>query len=89
MLAWAVRDATTNVVRHSNARTCSITLSTNGEGVALEVEDDGVAAPTGSGGGVGLAGLAERARHLQGTLEAGVRREGGFRLRLTLPLRAR
>ena len=43
---------------------------------------------TTNGDGTGLAGLAERARRLQGTLEAGARPEGGFRLRLTLPLRA-
>jgi two-component system sensor histidine kinase DesK len=88
VLAWAVREATTNVVRHSDARTCSITLSTNGDGVALQVDDDGAPAPTGTRDGAGLAGLAERARHLNGAVEAGARPEGGFRLRLTLPLRA-
>ena len=88
VLAWAVREATTNVVRHSRARACAITLSTNADGVSLQVDDDGVALPTGNGDGAGLAGLAERAGRLHGTLEAGVRPEGGFRLRLTLPLRA-
>lgn len=88
VLAWALREATTNVVRHSDARTCAITLSTDGAGVALEVEDDGATAPTSNDGGAGLAGLAERARHLHGTLEAAARPEGGFSLRLTLPLRA-
>ena len=60
----------------------------DGAGVALEVEDDGATAPTSNDGGAGLAGLAERARHLHGTLEAAARPEGGFSLRLTLPLRA-
>jgi two-component system sensor histidine kinase DesK len=87
VLAWAVREATTNVVRHSHARTCAITLRTNGAGVALQVDDDGAARPARNGDGAGLAGLAERARHLHGTLEAGARPEGGFRLRLTLPFR--
>ena len=41
VLAWAVREATTNVVRHSNARTCAITLSNDPNGVALQIEDDG------------------------------------------------
>jgi two-component system, NarL family, sensor histidine kinase DesK len=88
VLAWAVREATTNVVRHSDARLCAITLSTDANGVALQVEDDGAASPIGNGDGAGLAGLAERAGRLHGTLEAGVRPEGGFRLRLTLPLKA-
>ncbi len=88
VLAWAVREATTNVVRHSDARTCAITLSIDAHSVALQVEDDGAAAPTGNDDGAGLAGLAERARSLHGTLEAAARPEGGFRLRLTLPLGA-
>lgn len=88
VLAWAVREATTNVVRHSGANVCAITLSTDADGVALQVEDDGAAGPTGNGDGAGLAGLAERAGRLDGTLEAGARPEGGFRLRLTLPLKA-
>jgi two-component system, NarL family, sensor histidine kinase DesK len=98
VLAWAVREAATNVVRHSGAHACAISLTTEPDAVALEVEDDGVGAASSGGGaattvaseggGTGLAGLAERARRLQGTLEAGARPQGGFRLRLTLPLRA-
>ncbi len=87
-LAWAVREATTNVVRHSGARTCAISLSSGGGTVALQVDDDGARAPGASQNGTGLAGLAERARRLDGTLEAGARPEGGFRVRLTLPLEA-
>ena len=37
-------------------------------------------------GGSGLAGLRERALRVHGTLEAGTRPEGGFRLRVTVPL---
>jgi two-component system sensor histidine kinase DesK len=86
VLAWAVREASTNVVRHSGARTCAITLRAVPNEVALEVEDDGAGAAGRNGRGAGLAGLAERARRLHGTLEAGDRPEGGFRLRLELPL---
>jgi signal transduction histidine kinase len=76
------------VVRHSGARTCAISLSTRGGNVALQVDDDGTPALAGSRNGSGLTGLAERARRLHGTLEAGGRPEGGFRVRLTLPLQA-
>jgi two-component system sensor histidine kinase DesK len=86
VLAWAVREASTNVVRHSRARVCAITLVRGAAGVSLQVDDDGSGAG-GSAIGSGLAGLAERARRLHGTLEAGAGPEGGFRLRLTLPLR--
>jgi two-component system, NarL family, sensor histidine kinase DesK len=89
VFAWAVREATTNVVRHSGARACTITLATDeADAVSLRIDDDGARAATASADGAGLAGLAERARRLHGTLEAGARPEGGFRLRLTLPLRA-
>jgi two-component system sensor histidine kinase DesK len=86
LLAWALREATTNVVRHSGARVCRIDLLTDSNGVALQVDDDGTPVLTGSSNGTGLTGLAERARRLDGTLESGARPEGGFRLRLTVPL---
>jgi two-component system, NarL family, sensor histidine kinase DesK len=87
VFAWAVREATTNVVRHSGARSCRIRVAAEGEIVSLLVDDDG-RPPTSSRDGAGLAGIAERARRLHGTLDAGARPEGGFRLRLTVPLRA-
>jgi two-component system, NarL family, sensor histidine kinase DesK len=87
-LAWAVREAATNVVRHSNARTCEITLTTGNGSVVLQVDDDGAVKRSGDGTGAGLAGLAERAHDLHGTLEASGCPEGGFRLRVTLPVRA-
>jgi two-component system sensor histidine kinase DesK len=88
VLAWAVREATTNVVRHSGARSCAVTLAATDDAVALQVDDDGAPELSGSSNGAGLAGLAERARRLDGTLEAGARPGGGFRLRLSVPLRA-
>jgi signal transduction histidine kinase len=63
-----------------------ISLSTGCGSVALQVDDDGAHASGASQNGTGLAGLAERARRLDGTLAAGARPEGGFRVRLTLPL---
>jgi two-component system sensor histidine kinase DesK len=88
VLAWAVREATTNVVRHSGARTCAISLATNEEAVALQVDDDGRSDLAAARSGTGLTGLAERADRLHGTLEAGARPGGGFRLRLRVPLGA-
>jgi two-component system, NarL family, sensor histidine kinase DesK len=88
VLAWAVREASTNVVRHSGARACAITLETDATLVSLQVDDDGPLADEESGDGSGLDGLTERARRLRGTLQTGARPGGGFRLRLTLPLQA-
>lgn len=56
VLAWGLREAVTNVVRHSEARSCEITLSRD----RLRVADDGRGAD-GSAEGNGLTGLRERA----------------------------
>ncbi len=68
-LGWVVREAVTNVLRHSSAGTCTITL-VPGDPVELRVENDGV---TGAGAdwGSGLRGLAERLTAASGQLSAG------------------
>jgi two-component system, NarL family, sensor histidine kinase DesK len=86
VLAWAVREGTTNVIRHSGAHRCTIRVETAADRAALEIEDDGPVRPVGTGAGTGLDGLRERVRRVRGELEAGTRAEGGFRLRLTIPL---
>ncbi|WP_306924704.1 sensor histidine kinase [Streptomyces luteogriseus] len=59
LLGWVVREAVTNVVRHSGAERCEITLSGGGERVRLTVSDDGGGAGTGdtavAGGGTAPA----------------------------------
>jgi two-component system, NarL family, sensor histidine kinase DesK len=86
VLAWAVREGTTNVIRHSHARRCEIRIRSHGDSAALEIDDDGRAESAGDHDGSGLQGLRERAQRVRGTLEAGARPEGGFRLRVTVPL---
>ncbi len=81
VLAWAVREGTTNVVRHSGAQHCSIRVRAEGSRAAVEVEDNGQGDHGAAVAGSGLTGLAERAAGMRGTLEAGARPEGGFRLR--------
>ncbi|MFI7224002.1 histidine kinase [Nonomuraea angiospora] len=78
-LAWAVREAVTNVLRHSRATTCTITTSVNGGVLRLEVANDGVLAEPGPGGG-GLTGLAERAAQAGGSCTAARTGAGGFLL---------
>jgi two-component system sensor histidine kinase DesK len=91
VLAWAVREGATNVIRHSRASHCKLTISSNLVDAGVEVLDDGAGPQSrqvnGSPGN-GLAGLAERARSLHGRLEAGARPDGGYRLAVTVPLRA-
>jgi two-component system sensor histidine kinase DesK len=85
VFAWAIREGATNVVRHSGATRCAIRIEADADNAALEVEDDGSAVGTVPAGS-GLRGLAERAERLRGRLEAGAKPDGGFRLRLTVPL---
>lgn len=89
-LAWALREAITNVVRHSGARRCAVELvrrqTLDGPVLELVVEDDG-SGGSGDGPGNGLTGLSERLEKAGGTLEAGrVRR--GFRLVARVPAEA-
>jgi len=86
-LAWALREAVTNVVRHSGARGCTVELlhrqTLDGPRLELTVEDDG-SGGAGNAPGNGLTGLTERLEKAGGTLEAtGTRR--GFRLVARVP----
>ncbi|MFI5861897.1 sensor histidine kinase [Streptomyces sp. NPDC051546] len=92
-LAWALREAVTNVVRHSGAARCTVTLATRqtlaGPVAELTVTDDGGAGPCTPGNG--LTGLTERLASVGGTLTAGpagqrARDRPGFRLRASVPL---
>jgi two-component system sensor histidine kinase DesK len=88
-LAWALREAVTNVVRHSDARRCSVELvrrqTLDGPVLELTVQDDGSGGSSGTVHGNGLTGLTERLEKAGGSLEAGrVRR--GFRLVARAPL---
>jgi two-component system sensor histidine kinase DesK len=88
VLAWAIREGVTNVVRHSDARHCAIRIRSNGDVAAVEIEDDGRTLGA-SEAGSGLAGLAERAERVRGKVEAGALPEGGFRLLVSVPVAAR
>jgi two-component system, NarL family, sensor histidine kinase DesK len=89
VLAWCLREAVTNVVRHSRARHCRIRLTDHHGELTLEVTDDGhglagqaAANPSGSG----LRGVSERLSAVGGSLSLGPAANGhGFRLAATVP----
>jgi two-component system sensor histidine kinase DesK len=85
VLGWVVREATTNVLRHSAARAVTVDLAVTEDGATLTVTDDG-RGPAG-GHGAGLAGIAERVVALGGTVESGAAPGRGFRLRAVVPVR--
>jgi len=78
IFAWAVREATTNLLAHSDATWCRIATRREGRTAVLEVANDGAGRTSGRLGG--LSGLAERARRLEGEVEAGRTGLDGFRL---------
>lgn len=64
LLAWCLREAVTNVIRHAQATVCTVEA---GPG-RLVVEDDGVGTDPGAGTGNGLRGMRERVRQAGGEL---------------------
>ncbi|GGL36149.1 sensor histidine kinase [Planomonospora parontospora] len=85
LLAWVAREGTTNVLRHSSATRCRISVAVHGGTAVLEMVNDGVTG-TDARGGTGLIGLSERLAPSGGTVTAGSGRPGEFRLRATVPL---
>ncbi|HEY7131246.1 MAG TPA: histidine kinase [Candidatus Limnocylindrales bacterium] len=100
ILGWAVREGVTNILRHGRARVAEIRVSAGAGSAAVEISNDraagagegpggsAVAGPGGGGGGggTGLAGLRERVAAVGGVVEAGGLPDGGFRLRVSVPL---
>ena len=89
-----VQESLTNAIRYAAGAAATVRLAYRDNGITVEVTDDGPGASAGAvetgaveirGGGVGLAGLTERARLLGGQLEAGNAPEGGFAVRAFLP----
>ena len=82
-----VQEALTNVLKHAGpgART-EVRLSTDKNGVVIEVLDNGHGATTLPGSGHGIAGMRERAQLLAGSLDAGPRPGGGFQVVAHLPV---
>ncbi|WP_298180609.1 histidine kinase [Saccharomonospora sp.] len=84
-----VQEALTNVRKHAPGATAFVHVSATCDEVFVEVRNDrprsrrNHALP--SGGGYGLAGLAERAKLLGGTFETECTDDGGFRIRARYP----
>ena len=86
VLALALREAATNVIRHAEARRCRATLARVEGDVLLEIRDDGLGGARSDGNG--LAGMRERVLAAGGTLEVDSPAGGGTRLVVRVPFRA-
>lgn len=80
-----VQEALNNVIRHAQARHCTIAITTNGA-LQLSIQDDGTGLSAQTRSGVGLQSMRERATEVGGicTIENGAL--GGVIVRLSLPL---
>ncbi|WP_369389899.1 sensor histidine kinase [Streptomyces sp. CG1] len=90
VLATALREGVTNILRHSKAEVCTIRATSETETVLLTLVNDGVAnggePDTRSGGGSGLGNLRTRLTAIGGELTAGVDESGLYRLVARAPL---
>jgi two-component system sensor histidine kinase DesK len=90
VLAWVIREGSTNVIRHSRAKHCKIRLIQEGGEIHAEITDDGVGFSSEGNetftNGSGFSGLAERVAASGGKFEAKSLSGGGFSLRISLPL---
>ncbi len=85
LLGWAVREGVTNVIRHSGAGHCEISVAGTDGTAVLSVRDDGRGGSADKGNG--LNGLTERVSGADGRLEAGPADGGGYRMTVVLPLK--
>ncbi|MEV5100966.1 sensor histidine kinase [Streptomyces massasporeus] len=85
-----VQEALTNVRKHAPGAAARVELWQDGDDVGVTVTNTAATRPSLAlpGSQQGLIGLRERADILHGTLESGPMAEGGYRVRLRIPLGA-
>jgi two-component system sensor histidine kinase DesK len=83
LFGWATREGVTNMLRHSQAASCSIRATRQGGAAFLEIVNDGARSTPGTG--TGVTGLSERAQLLSGQVTAGPLENGHYRLFVEVP----
>jgi two-component system, NarL family, sensor histidine kinase DesK len=67
VLALALRETVTNVVRHARASVCRVVLGVDGGDLVMTIQDDGIGGPLREGNG--FAGMRERVTAAGGTID--------------------
>jgi signal transduction histidine kinase len=83
-----VQEALTNALKHAGPARATVRLRYGNDALELEVVDTGAGTGSEGGSGHGLVGIRERVGVYGGEIEAGVRADGGFGVRVRLPLHA-
>jgi signal transduction histidine kinase len=81
-----VQEALTNALTHAGPARARVVLRYLADDLELEISDDGRGTGGASGSGYGLVGMRERVSVYGGELQAGRHPEGGYTLRVRLPL---
>ena len=85
VVSMCLKEAITNIVKHSKASTCIVTLEQNENELMLSVKDNGIGfEETVSLVGSGLKGMQERVEFLNGTVE--VKSEHGTEIIIHVPV---
>jgi signal transduction histidine kinase len=85
----AIQEALTNCVRHAKAGRIEVTVTGYGDRLIASVTDDGIGLDvTRPRAGLGLRGIEERVKELQGAMTIGAAKGKGTRLAISLPLPA-
>lgn len=86
VLATVLREGVTNLLRHSDATSCSITIRSARQVVSIDVVNDGAPAEVGTDRGSGLTNLATRTMSIGGSLLAQASPDGTYRLHAEVPV---
>jgi signal transduction histidine kinase len=82
-----VQEALTNALKHAGQARATVQVRYGADALELEIADDGAGGITrAAGGGHGLVGMRERVALYGGRLDASRRGEGGFVVRVKLPI---
>ncbi|QPQ31418.1 sensor histidine kinase [Lysinibacillus sp. JNUCC 51] len=85
MLSLCLREATTNIIKHSQAKKCQIDINYINGVLRINVADDGVGLHN-QGHGNGLSSMKERMKALQGNASIDNLPNGGTIVTLTMPI---
>lgn len=81
-----MQEALTNALKHAGPARARVLVRYGPHELELEISDDGSGNAPGNGAGHGLVGMRERVSVFGGVVESGGRPEGGYAIRVRLPL---
>ncbi|MGR3208903.1 histidine kinase [Bacillus glycinifermentans] len=84
IVSMCIREAATNIVKHSRATHCTISISQTDEKISITIKDDGMGMDQQTPFGNGLRGMKERLALIDGALD--VSTHNGTVLNITVPI---